>query len=110
MRVRWKKTASTATMIEAMMTAAISIFCNDTKPPSALEATEFLTLPDVVAGRYLRADQARGNLRHADRHERHQADDRVRGLDEDDRPGRDVSQVGLRVHGLDRVGAFRVGL
>jgi hypothetical protein len=58
---------------------------------AVLEVTEFLTLPDVVAGRHLRVDQARGNLRHADRHERHQADHGVIGLDEDDRPGRDVS-------------------
>jgi hypothetical protein len=29
----------------------------------------------VVAGRHLRVDHARGNLHHADRHERHQSDD-----------------------------------
>ena len=34
MRVFWKNTASTATMIEAMTAAAMSIFWNDTRPPS----------------------------------------------------------------------------
>ena len=38
MRVFWKKTASAATMIEAMMAAAMSIFCNETKPPSILKS------------------------------------------------------------------------
>ena len=36
MRVFWKKTASVATISEAMIAAAISIFCICTKPPSIL--------------------------------------------------------------------------
>jgi hypothetical protein len=75
-----------------------------------LEVAELLTLSDVVAGRHLRVDHARGHVRHADRDEGHQADDGVVGLDEDDRPGRDVGEVGLRVGGLDRVLALRVRL
>src|ERR1017187_5823805 len=77
---------------------------------AVLEVSELVSLPDVVAGPDLRVDHARRNLYHADGHEGHQSDDRVVGLDEDDCTGRDVSQVGLRVLRLDRVGAFRVGL
>ncbi len=36
MRVLWKKTASPATMTEAMTAAAMSIFWKLTKPPSIL--------------------------------------------------------------------------
>ena len=77
---------------------------------AVLEGTEFLTLPNVVTGPHLRVDDARGDLHHADRHEGHQPDDGIVSLDEDDRPGRDVREVGLRVGGLDRVPALRIGL
>ena len=36
MRVFWKNTPSAATITEAMIAAAMSIFCNCTKPPSIL--------------------------------------------------------------------------
>ena len=39
MRVFWKNTASVATMIEAMIAAAMSIFCSDTKPPNILNSS-----------------------------------------------------------------------
>ncbi len=42
--------------------------------------------------------------------EGHQADDRIVGLDDEDRPRRDVREVGLRVRRLDRVLALGVGL
>jgi hypothetical protein len=46
----------------------------------------------VVAGLDFRVDHAGGDLAHADRHEGRQADNGVVGLDEDDRPCRDMAR------------------
>jgi hypothetical protein len=47
----------------------------------------------VAAGCQLGVDHAGGDLQHPDGHKGHQADDRVVGLDEDDRPSRDVRKI-----------------
>src|SRR5580692_620075 len=72
--------------------------------PAELEVTEFLALGYVAAGLDFRVYQAGRHLAHAYRHESHQADDGVIGLDEEDRPRRDMRQIRLRIPGLDRGG------
>ena len=57
---------------------------------AVLEVSEFLTLGDVLAGLHRGMDDAGGHVRHADRHEGHQADDGIVGVDENDRPRGDV--------------------
>ena len=73
---------------------------------AVLEVAEFLTLRHVVAGLDVGVDDAGGDVRHADRHEGHQADDGIVGVDADDRPCGDMRQVGLGVRRLDRAGAL----
>ena len=60
-----------------------------------LEIAELLAFCHVVAGRDSFVDHARGDLRYANPYERHQADDRIVGLDENDRPYCHVGQVRL---------------
>ncbi len=66
---------------------------------AVLEVAEFLTLRHVVAGLDVGVDDAGGDVRHADRHEGHQADDGIVGIDEDGRPCGDMRQVGLEFVG-----------
>ena len=61
-----------------------------------LEVAQFFALGQVVAGRNVGCEQAGRDLEHSYRDERHQPDDGVVGIDDDDGLGGDVREVGLR--------------
>src|ERR1019366_8294361 len=76
---------------------------------AVLEVSELLPLGHVRAGPDVRVDDAGRDLRHPDRHEAHQTDSGVIGLDEEERPRGDLRDVALGVVGAGRILTLDVG-